>query len=228
MLESDPCVADMLVQQLRATSVSRVDHAADGPSGVAMAESFDYRLVCLELLMPRLGGAQLCAALRAARRDSALLAVTAHAENISSLLGNESGIDDYIMKPVDPRELSRKAEYLIGRCREDAESKLPDSFTAGNLTILPAKKSLVLESRPVINLSSAEFELLCFLAQNAGTSLSEEDILASLWGLYPPLNFRALGIDLRVLGMKLRGPASGRRYLACARGRVTLHAEGAA
>ena len=228
MLESDPCVADMLVQQLRATSAARVDHAADGPSGVAMAEAFDYRLICLELLMPRLGGAQLCAALRAARRDAALLAVTAHAENISSLLGNESGIDDYILKPVDARELSGKAEYLIARCREDTEWKLRDSFTAGNLTIFPAKKSVVLESRPIINLSPAEFELVWFLAQHAGTLLSEEDILASLWGLYPPLTFRALGIDLRVLGMKLRGPAGGRRYLTCANGRVTVHAAGAA
>lgn len=230
MLESDSGVADLLIQQLRTTSVSRVDHAADGASGVAMAESFDYRLICLELLMPKLGGPDLCKALRAARREAPLMAVTARVEDVSSLLGTESGIDDYIVKPIEPRELVRKAEVLIRR-RPPAtawnSSCLPDDFSVAGLSIFPAMKGVVVEGRSVNNLSPGEFELISFLARNAAVSLSEEEILASLWGLYPPVNLKCLGVNLRLLGMKLRGIGTGHRYLSFGRGRVRLDPSGA-
>lgn len=229
MLESDSGVADLLIQHLRTTSVSRVDHAADGASGVAMAESFEYRLICLEFLMPKLGGPDLCKALRAARREAALMAVTARVEDVSSLLGTESGIDDYIVKPIEPRELVRKAEVLIRRRPPAAAwSSYPlDDFSVAGLSIFPSMKSVVLEGRSVTNLSPAELELICFLARNAGVSLSEEEILASLWGLYPPVNLKCIGVNLRLLGMKLRGIDTGHRYLSFGRGRVRLDPSGA-
>lgn len=221
----------MLVQHLRTASVSRVDHAADGPSGVAMAESFEYRLICLELLMPKLGGPDLCRALRAARKEAALMAVTARVEAVSSLLGTESGIDDYIAKPIEPRELVRRAELLLSRRPAGTtwnSAYLLDDFSVGELSIFPSMKGVVLEGRPVTNLSPAEFELICFLARNAGVSLSEEEILAALWSLYPPVTLRSLGINLRLLGMKLRGLLKGHRYLSFGRGRVRLQPGGAA
>lgn len=230
MLESDSGVADLLIQHLRTTSVSRVDHAADGASGLAMAESFDYRLICLELLMPKLGGPDLCKALRAARREAALMAVTARVEDVSSLLGTESGIDDYIVKPIEPRELVRKADVLIRR-RPPASawnsSRPLDDFSVTGLSIFPSMKSVVVEGRSLTNLSPAEWELICFLARNAAVSLSEEEILASLWGLYPPVNLKCIGVNLRLLGMKLRGIDTGHRYLSFGRGRVRLDPSGA-
>lgn len=229
-MESDSGVADLLIQHLRTTSVSRVDHAADGASGLAMAESFEYRLICLELLMPKLGGPDLCKALRAARREAALVAVTARVEDVSSLLGTESGIDDYIVKPIEPRELVRKADVLIRR-RPPASawnsSRPPDDFSVAGLSIFPSMKGVVVEGKSVANLSPAELELICLLARNAGVSLSEEEILATLWGLYPPVNLKCLGVNLRLLGMKLRGIDTGHRYLSFGRGRVRLDPGGA-
>lgn len=230
VLESDPDVANVLVQHLRtSSSVSRVDHAADGPSGVAMAESFEYRLICLELVMPKLGGPDLCKTLRAARVEAALLAVTACAEAASSLLGTEAGIDDYIVKPIEPHELVRKAEVLISRPTVGAarnSAYLRDDFSVAGLSIFPSMKGVIVEGRLVTNLSPAEFELICFLARQAGDSLSEEEILASLWGLHPPVNLRSLGVNLRQLGMKLRGRLTGHRYLSFGRGRVRFDAGG--
>lgn len=229
MLESDSGVADLLIQHLRTTSVSRVDHAADGASGVAMAESIEYRLICLELLMPKLGGPDLCKALRAARGEAALMAVTARVEDVSSLLGAESGIDDYIVKPIEPRELVRKAEVLIRRRPPAAAwSSYPrDDFSVAGLSLSASMKGVILEGKSVTNLSPAELELICFLARNAGVSLSEEEILATLWGLYPPVSLKCLGVNLRLLGMKLRGIDTGHRYLSFGRGRVRLDPSGA-
>ena len=223
VVESDPDVVDMLLRQLRETSVGRVDHAADGQSGVAMAESFEYQLICTELLVPKLGGPQLCRALRAAVGQPWLMAVTAKADAVSGLLGMETGIDDYVLKPVEPRELVRKVQQLLERPRRRPSArrqKLSDS-AAAVIRLSHETEEVFLEGTAVPRLSTAEFEMVALLATNAGVWLSDKQILATLWGLYPPVTLKALGVNLRVLGMKMKGP-TGHRYLEFHKGRVRL------
>ena len=227
VLESDLRVADLVIQQLRTAGVARVDHAGDGPSGVAMAESFRYRLVCTELLMPRLGGAELCKALRGANDRSALMAVTARVDAVSSLLGTGPGIDDYVLKPLEPQELVRKAQALIAELPFEAtpsSTHSPEDVVLGGMAISPASGEIVLEGKRLCELSSAEFELIWFLARAPGRWLFERELIAGLWGLHPPVTLKSLGINLRLLGIHLRGPETGHRYLSFERRRLRLHA----
>lgn len=228
-IESDPQVADLLVSALKGALGSPVDHAADGQTAVSMAESFDYSLIALELTAPTLGGAELCAALRSAQPLCPLLAVTARADAIPFLLGTRSGVDDYVLKPIVPRELAAKALALWAgqpTLARPAAASAPPDFAVGGISFRSAERSLVVENKESGALSVAEFDLVCFLARNAGVWFSEEQILAALWGLNPPVSLRYLGIDFRRLRMKLRGVVTGFRYLAVAGdGRMRLDME---
>lgn len=192
-----------------------------------MAESLDYALVTLDLMLPKLGGPQLCRLIREARRDTPLLAVTARVDAVEDLLGTVSGIEDYLLKPVAVRELVRKAEALMAR-PPSSGPVLPvythTQYVSGGVSFDPATRKVVIEGKPIAGLSLAEFELLYFLAENEGVSFSEEELLAKVWNLHPPVKLKHLALDLSVLRRRIRGLSSGQRYLELTgNGRTRFH-----
>lgn len=216
VIESDPEVADSLARLLSKTNVQGVDQAADGKTGLSMAESLDYALITLELMLPKFGGPGLCRAIREARRDTPLLAVTARVEALEDLLGKITGIDDYVLKPVAGRELQRKAEALLARPSSSGpllHVHTHTEYLAGGVSFDPGARSVVIEGKTIAGLSLAEFELLYFLAENEGASFSEEELLAMVWNLHPPVRLKHLSVDLSVLRRRIRGLSSGLRYL---------------
>ena len=214
VIESEAEVADLLVRTLSATSVSHADHARDGQAGLAMAEAFDYALIAFELMVPKLGGPNLCRALREAT-VSPLLAVTARADAVAALLGTRSGFDDYVCKPVVEEELATKARALLARSTsiELPATFKPSDLRLGDVSFRAATRTIIVEGRTVSGFSVAEFELLHFLATHAGASFPEEEILATLWRLRTPVKLKQLSVDLRQLQQKLRGLITGFRYV---------------
>lgn len=225
VIESDADVADLLVRQLSNTKVQGVDHAADGRTGLSMAESLDYALITLDLMLPKLAGPELCTLLREARRDTRLLAITARVDAVEGLLGTVTGVDDYLLKPLAVRELLRKAEALLAR-PPSSGPVLPvythTQYVSGGVSFDPATRTVVIEGKPIAGLSLAEFELLYFLAENEGSSFSEEELLAKVWNLHQPVKLKHLALDLGVLRRRIRGLSSGQRYLKLTQNGRTL------
>ena len=216
VLESHRDVADSLIGCLVKAKLHAVDLAADGQAGLSMAQSVDYGLISLDLMMPKIGGARLCKALREARRDTPLLAVTARVDAIEALLGKVDGVDDYLLKPAAPRELLRKAEALLARPRSTnpvVHVMTHAEFIAGGVSFDPATRNVVIEGRTIAGLSLAEFELLYFLAENERVPFSEEELLAAVWNLHPPVKLKHLSVDLGMLRRRIRGISSGLRYV---------------
>ncbi|OGA64225.1 MAG: hypothetical protein A3G81_25160 [Betaproteobacteria bacterium RIFCSPLOWO2_12_FULL_65_14] len=223
VIESEGEVAERLVRALGAAGVSHAAHASDGHTGLAMAEAFDYALITLELMVPKLGGPDLCRALREARPASPLLAVTARADAVALLLGTRYGIDDCVFKPVVEGDLTAKARALLARSTIITQAAAPEisDLRVGDVSFSPATRTIVVEGRTLPAFSAAEFELLYFLATHAGASFPEEEILATLWGLHPPVRLKQLSVDLRHVQQKLRGLMTGFRYVTMTeRGRM--------
>lgn len=216
VIESDGEVAEQLVHALGAAGVSHAARASDGQTGLAMAEAFDYALISLELMVPKLGGPDLCRALRDARPASPLLAVTARADAVAPLLGTRYGFDDYVFKPVVEGELTAKARALLGRptgVTHAAAPRLAD-LRVGDVSFSPATRAIVVEGRTLSGFSAAEFELVHFLATHAGASFPEQEVLATLWGLHPPVRLKQLSVNLRQVQQKLRSLITGFRYVS--------------
>ncbi|MDN6566121.1 MAG: response regulator, partial [Actinomyces sp.] len=91
-----------------------VGEAADGESGLAMAESGDYDLVLLDLMLPGLGGTEVCRRLRQTS-DVPVIMVTAKDDVVDRVVGLEIGADDYVTKPYSYRELLARVRAVLRR-----------------------------------------------------------------------------------------------------------------
>lgn len=209
IVEDNPDVANLLVGGLE-DLVDRIDHALDGPSGLAMTKTADYALILLDLVLPQLGGAKFCELLRSAGSECPILAVTARVDLVAPVLGIRQGIDDYVLEPFDIEEVRRRSDRLLersrlrARCSSVAEPvpELP------GLTFDPAGNRVLLDGKPAERLSPQEFDMVRFLARNPGVFFSRSELLAAVWGVHHPVNFQCIGIDLPRLRKKLQRSSS--------------------
>lgn len=209
VVEDDASVADLLASELGELVPGGVDQVHDGAVAVAMARSDDYALVTLDLMLPGLGGAQLCARLREAAPHRPLLAVTGRSDVIAAVLGMSVGVDDYCLKPFDLAEVRAKAIELLARPCRGAEAAVRDRGALGGVSFDLAFRRILLFGNPVPGISSTEFEVLHFLASNAGTAFPARELMARLWGLHHVSNLRSLGVNFARLKRKLtRGSMS--------------------
>lgn len=193
--------------------VDRVDYAADGATALLMVQDVDYSLIVLDLLLPRLGGGGVCAAMRARGCQAPILAVTAYIESITPLLGLETGIDDYLPKPVDVAELRVRAGALMEDCAKARLRSAPrEPVQVGDLCVDPLTREVRVHGRLIGAISDREIEALHFLAQHPGVAYSREELLSAVWGIHCPIDFKLTGLDLQRLRDKI--VAAGYEYFA--------------
>jgi two-component system, OmpR family, response regulator len=136
-------------------------------------------LVILDLGLPGQDGFSICRQLRP-RYANPILILTARDNDFDQVLGLELGADDYVIKPVEPRVLLARINALLRRSR--AQPRLArTSLRFGRLLINTVSRAVSLDGQPVA-LSSAEFDLLAYLAEHAGEIQSRATLFRHLHG----------------------------------------------
>lgn len=150
-------------------------------------------LVVLDVNLPGMDGFSVCKAVRR-RYHGAIVMLTARIEEIDEVLGLEFGADDYLTKPVRPRVLlARLRAHLRKAPTQGLETD--GSIQAGGLEIFPSRRHVELRGVE-IELTSAEFDLLSYLAQRAGRTVSRSELYENLHSeIYDPQD---RSIDLRI------------------------------
>ena len=150
--------------------------------------------VILDVNLPGLDGFAVCQAVREKYRG-AIIMLTARGEEADEVLGLEVGADDYMAKPVRPRALLARLKTHLRRVvptEDDVNSK---PITVGSLVVNPARRNAELD-RQILDLTTAEFDLLLLLAEHAGRTLSRSDIYQRIHGVkYDGVD---RSIDLRI------------------------------
>ncbi|MBO4788376.1 MAG: response regulator transcription factor [Lachnospiraceae bacterium] len=156
-----------------------VDAVADG---VLAWEAFcerDYRLVLLDVMMPRMNGFDVCRRIRA-KEDVPILFLTARVQEQDQLLGYSLGADEYIVKPFSLPVLVAKCRAILERAAGRAMAA--EVFTADGLSVDFAKNAVHVDGAPV-ELQSLDLRLLRYFIANRGRVLTREQILDRIWGL---------------------------------------------
>lgn len=179
IIEDDENIAEVERDYLEANEFE-VDTAADGKTGLQKALAGDYALILLDIMLPQMNGFDVCRAIRR-EKETPILMVTAKQEEIDAVRGLGLGANDYIVKPFRPNELVARVKAHITRYEHAAGHKKEDSIQSEDLCIYPAAYR-VTERGEEINLTRREFELLLFLAQNAGIVFSRETLFERVWG----------------------------------------------
>ena len=159
----------------------RVVSAADGESAMRLFESENPDFVCLDIMMPKLGGYDVCKRIRAARPAVPIIFISAKSEEIDKVVGLELGADDFIVKPFGVKEVVARIRAVTRRCRAAAESTPPDSFQMGDLEVFPHELR-ARRGEKTIDLSLRDVKILELFHQHRGQVLDRNTIFNHCWG----------------------------------------------
>ena len=148
--------------------------AGDGEEALAQFAAFKPDLVLLDVMMPKMDGWEVCSRIRQ-QSSVPIIMLTARGEEEDELKGFSLGVDEYIAKPFSLKILLARIEAVLRRGGMEEEKTVQTG-----LTIDPVGRVVRVDGVPV-DLTYTEFELLSYLANNAGIALSRDRILDSVW-----------------------------------------------
>jgi DNA-binding response OmpR family regulator len=183
LVEDDEKLADLMSDYISSTldlEVS-IENRGDSASLRIIEEKPD--LVILDIMLPGKDGLEICKEVRQSYLGPILI-LTALGDEVDEVVGLEIGADDYVAKPVSPRLLAARVRTLL---RRFARTKGPDGksiskrIQVGRLIIDAAKRSAWIDNT-LLNLTTSEFDLLWFLAENVGSVVLREQLYLELRG----------------------------------------------
>lgn len=177
VIEDDAVVAETLTLYLERAGFS-VTAAADGVSGLALALGPEVSLVILDLMIPGIGGREVCRQIRLSSAVPVLM-LTARASEDDRVAGLEIGADDYVAKPFSPREVVARVQALIRRT--GSQPTAPPPIVIGDLQLDLWARRARLKNR-VLTLTPTEFKLLEVLGRSPGRVFTREELLARAFG----------------------------------------------
>jgi len=197
LVEDDPMVGDAVREGLRQESYA-VDWVRDGKAAETALRAEQYDLVLLDLGLPRRGGLEVLASLRAAHNDVPVMVITARDTLPDRIKGLDTGADDYLVKPFDLDELAARVRALLRR----AAGRAAPEIRCGPVTLNPSTREVLVNERPV-TLSAREFALLEALAERPGIVLSRSQLEDRLYGWGEEVASNAVEVHVHNLRRKL-------------------------
>ena len=197
VVDDEPPVRDIVGQYL-ARDGYRVVATGDGREVMDLIGRESPDLVVLDVMLPGIGGLELCRAIRS-RGSIPVILLTARSEETDRIVGLELGADDYVTKPFSPRELVARVRAVL---RRSADGAAPELLVLGELEIdLPARE--VRLRGDDVRLAAREFDLLAFLARNPRRVFTREQIMQSVWGYTAAIDTGTLSVHVRRLREKI-------------------------
>lgn len=179
IIEDDEALSMTLTAVLEQEGFS-VLSAVDGQKGLDMALTEHVDLIALDLVLPSLGGLEICKRLREGQRKTPIIMLSGKKkEEIDKVVGLELGADDYILKPFGPREFLARAKAILRRSQPEAAA--PEDYSFGDVSI-NFKKQVATKGGKELCLTAKEFGLLRILILHDGEVVSRDTILNEVWG----------------------------------------------
>jgi DNA-binding response OmpR family regulator/HPt (histidine-containing phosphotransfer) domain-containing protein len=175
LVDDDEFLGDLLTRSLAAYHYV-VDTVKDGEMGWTYGSTFDYDLIVLDIMLPKLDGISLCQRFRAEGYTTPILLLTAQDTSTAKVNGLDAGADDYVVKPFDVAELSARIRALL---RRSSVSPFP-LLTWGDLLLNPSSCEVTYNAQP-LTLTTKEYELLELFMRESQHVFSTDEILGRLW-----------------------------------------------
>jgi len=156
----------------------RITLASDRRTLEAALESNDIKLIVLDVMLPDGSGLDICRDMRADNSPIPIILLTALKEDVDRIIGLEIGADDYLVKPFNPRELAARIRAVLRRQNDgDQILRSPEEYRFEGFRLQPQLRRVLNPSGELLDLTSAEFDLLHTLVARSGRMLSREYLL---------------------------------------------------
>jgi phosphate regulon transcriptional regulator PhoB len=210
IVEDEPDIRNLIALHLSRDGF-RCRTASNGVDALADARAARPDLVVLDLMLPGLGGLEVCRRLRADAATAALpiIMLTAKADEVDRVVGLELGADDYVVKPFSPKELVARVRAVLRRSRSPVPIDAP-VLRAGALALDSARHRVTVGDRP-LSLTPKEFDLLRALLESSGRVLTREHLLNRVWGHAHADEIESRTVDVHVRRLRAKLGDEGRR-----------------
>ncbi len=193
-----------------------VRQAANGAEGLRAFDQSAADLILLDLRLPDMSGFEVCRLLRA-KSIVPIIIITAQTDTVDMVAGLEAGADDYVTKPVVPKELAARIRALLRRVHLQGAPATPAASRFGDIE-LRREQGIVLKGGEELSLTKTEFRLLCEFADHAGAVLSRDQLLERVWGYEYLGDSRLVDAHVRRLRVKIEEVPDDPRLIVTARG----------
>ncbi len=175
LIEDDQSIASILEKALTAYNY-QIEIVNDGQTGLEFVKAFDYDLLLLDVMLPKLDGISLCQQLRSEGYQMPILMLTANDSTTTRVMSLEVGADDYVIKPFETSELIARIRALLRRGRE----VLPTVLTWENLHLNFNTREVTYDSK-LLRLTPKEYSLLELFLRNPCRIFSRSALLDRIW-----------------------------------------------
>ncbi|MEL0660481.1 MULTISPECIES: response regulator transcription factor [Psychromonas] len=186
IVEDDQDIAELIKVNMQDLGLE-VTHCDNGEDAIKQGLENDFSLLMLDINLPGCSGLEVCRKVREVKPEQAILMLTARTSEIDRVVGLELGADDYMAKPFSVRELQARIHALLRRVHLLKNNKQETTETDtgivchGQLMINKRTHEVVLRDQS-LDLTSTEFDLLCFMAQHPSQVFSRTQLLDKVWG----------------------------------------------
>ena len=211
VVDDDTALAEMIGIVLR-TEGFEPFFCADGSAAVEAFHTAKPDLVLLDLMLPGMDGIEVCARIRE-ESGVPIIMLTAKSDTTDVVKGLESGADDYIVKPFNPKELVARIRTRL----RPASSAATGNLAVGDITLDVAGHE-VRRGSELINLTPLEFELLLALALKPQQVFTREMLLEQVWGYHYKADTRLVNVHVQRLRAKVELDPDNPRIVMTVRG----------
>ncbi len=190
----------------------QVMEADNGADTLRQVEQARPTIVLLEVTLPDAAGFDICRELRKIDTGVPVIMMSSRSDEIDVVVALEIGADDYVSKPLRLRELVARMAAHLRRSRLESAESTRSRLEFRDLVIDVNERRTYKGSKEV-ELTHTEFDLLTYLASNAGKVLSREKILNSIWGYEYPIETRVIDVHIRNLRRKIETQPSRPYYI---------------
>jgi len=175
LVEDDDVFIKMFTQTLKAQHYI-IDAVKDGEMGWTYGSTFEYDLMVMDIVLPKLDGISLCKRFRAEGYVTPILLLTAQDTSTARVQGLDAGADDYVVKPFDQAELAARIRALL---RRSSANPFP-LLTWGDLMLNPSTCEVSYKEQRLA-LTTKEYELLELMLRDSQHVFSSDELLDHLW-----------------------------------------------
>ncbi|AFM42457.1 response regulator with CheY-like receiver domain and winged-helix DNA-binding domain [Desulfosporosinus acidiphilus SJ4] len=188
----------------------QVDEAITGEEALPKLKTFCPEVVVLDLMLPGIGGLEVCQQIRVSAPETLVIILTAKGQDTDKILGLELGADDYMVKPFNPFELIARIKAVLRRRVIPKETK--QVITCGELC-LDITSNKFFKQEIEIELTPTEFSLLKVFMENPEKALKRNEMLNAVWGEDYFGDTKTLDVHIRRLREKIEDNPSQPAYI---------------
>jgi DNA-binding response OmpR family regulator len=208
VVEDEPDIRHLIAHHLGREGF-RCREVATGAEALRAVRTSIPDLIVLDLMLPEMGGLEVCRRLRGDAGTAAIpiIMLTAKSDEIDRVVGLELGADDYVAKPFSPKELVARVRAVLRRARPDPTRAV---YREGPIVLDPGRHTVMVRGAPVA-LTPKEFDLLQVLLEAAGRVLSRQHLLTRVWGYAHADEIESRTVDVHIRRLRAKLGDDGRR-----------------